>query len=94
MSEKGLADCLNYRQRIRAKIKDLEIEVERCDTQLKRQLTEMHADELTAAGFVVSWKDVTTTKLDAKRFRDECPELAEAYSETTTAKRYSVRVAS
>ena len=48
-------------------------------------------ETLLAGAFKVTWTPYTTTRFDSTRFRKDHAELAEAYTKTSTVRRFSVR---
>ena len=81
------------------KVKEL-LELKRMKEELEAEITSMEdeikqvmGDEetLLAGAFKVTWTPYTSTRFDSARFKKEHSELAEAYTKTTTARRFSVR---
>ena len=81
------------------KIKEL-LELKRMKEELEAEITSMEdeiknvmGDEetLLAGAFKVTWTPYTSTRFDSARFKKDPAELAEAYTKTTTARRFSVR---
>ncbi len=81
------------------KIKEL-LELKRMKEELEAEITSMEdeikqvmGDEetLLAGAFKVTWTPYTSTRFDSARFKKEHAELAETYTKTTTARRFSVR---
>ena len=81
-----------------AKVKEL-IELKRMKEELEAEIaaTEdaikavMGDDELLLAGsYKVSWKTFTSSRLDSTALKKALPEVAAAYTKTTTVRRFSV----
>ena len=81
------------------KVKEL-LELKRMKEELEAEITSMEdeikqvmGDEetLLAGAFKVTWTPYTSTRFDSARFKKEHVELAEAYTKTTTTRRFSVR---
>lgn len=47
-------------------------------------------DELTAGEYKVTWKTVTSTRLDTTALKKALPDLVERFNKTTTARRFCV----
>lgn len=62
-------------------------------TQAEEAIKAVMGDEetLLAGAFKVTWTPYTTTRFDSTRFRKDHAKLAEAYTKTTTVRRFSVR---
>ena len=81
-----------------AKVKEL-MELKRMKEELEAEIaaTEdaikavMGYDELLLAGsYKVSWKTFTSSRLDSTALKKALPEVAAAYTKTTTVRRFSV----
>lgn len=48
------------------------------------------AETLTAGPYKVTWKPVTTTRIDAAALKKALPDIAAQYTRTTTARRFTV----
>ena len=47
-------------------------------------------EEVTAGAFKITWKPVTSSRLDTTAIKKELPELAERFTKTTTTRRFLV----
>ena len=81
--------CRELRQ-LQNLIAEAEQEAEAIKDTIKAQLTAQGVDELRAGEYRVSWKSVTTTRIDAKAFQQAFPEVAQAFAKTTTTRRFCV----
>ena len=82
-----------------SQIKDL-LELKRMREELDAEITAAEdaikavmddEETLLAGAFKVTWTPYTTSRFDSTRFKKDHAELAEAYTKTTTARRFSVR---
>ena len=48
-------------------------------------------EQMTAGPYKVTWKAVTSTRIDSKRLTAEHPDIAASYTVTTTARCFSVK---
>ena len=48
------------------------------------------AEQLTAGPYKVTWKPVTTSRIDSKALKADHPDLCEQYTRTTTTRRFTV----
>lgn len=81
--------CRELRQ-LQRLIDEAQAEAETIKDAIKAQLTAQGVDELRAGEYRVSWKSVTTTRIDAKAFQQAFPEVAQAFAKTTTTRRFCV----
>ena len=88
MSEKEMARLLR-------RYKALQREAERVQNEaeaIKAQITAImcDTDELQAGVYRVTWKAVTSSRLDSKALKAAAPELAERFTRTITTRRFCV----
>lgn len=65
-------------------------EIAATEDSLKAYMTANGADELYGPSFKITWKSVTSTRLDSKALKAELPEICARYCKTTTARRFIV----
>ena len=82
-----------------AKVKEL-MELKRLKEELEAEIAAAEdaikavmGDEelLTAGAYKVSWSNVTSSRLDTSALKKALPDVAAAYTKTTTTRRFSVR---
>ena len=67
---------------------DLEAEIAAAEDAIKAVMGD---DELLLAGsYKVSWKTFTSSRLDTTALKKALPEIAAAYTKTTTGRRFSI----
>ena len=71
-------------------IEEAQQEAEAIKDGIKAQLTAQGVDELQAGEYRVTWKLVSTTRIDTKAFQQAFPEVAQAFAKTTTTRRFCV----
>lgn len=81
------------------KVKEL-LELKRMKEELENEITALEdeiknrmgkEETLLAGAFKVTWTPYTTSRFDSARFKKDHAELAEAYTKTTTTRRFTVR---
>ena len=72
---------------------ELTAEIEAIQDEIKAHMTEADTDTLTAGAFKVTWKAVTSTRIDTAALRKDLPEIWQEYGKTSTTKRFSVAMA-
>lgn len=58
--------------------------------EIKAEMTEQDTDELRAGDLKISWKAVTTSRLDSAALKKALPDVAAQYMKTTTTRRFNV----
>ena len=69
-----------------------ELAGEICATEdsLKAYMTANGTDELYGPSFKITWREVTSSRLDSKALKAAAPELWQRFSRQTTARRFIV----
>ena len=67
---------------------ELEAEITAAQDAIKAAMGERQ--EVTAGAFKITWKPVTSSRLDSAALKKELPELAERFTKTTTTRRFLV----
>ena len=67
---------------------ELDAEIATLEDAIKKEMGDR--EQLIAGAFKVTWKPVTSSRFDSARFKKDHAELAEAYTKTTTARRFCI----
>ena len=70
---------------------ELEAEIAATQDKIKAHMTASGVDSLTAGAFKVTWKSVTTARVDATALRKALPEVAARFTRTATVRRFTVQ---
>ncbi|MCD7753896.1 MAG: hypothetical protein LUH41_05065 [Clostridiales bacterium] len=73
---------------LRAQIAQLQAEAEALTDNLKAAMVERETETLSGDGWTASWKNVSSSRFDAARFRRENPEVAAQYMKQTVTTRF------
>jgi len=68
---------------------ELEAEIAAAEDAIKAVMGD--EELLTAGAYKVSWSNVTRSRLDTTALKKALPDVAAAYTKTTTVRRFSVR---
>ena len=79
--------CRELRQ-LQALIDEAQAEAETIKEAIKAAMGTQEA--LQAGEYKITWKPVTTTRIDAAALRKALPDVAAAFSKETTVRRFSV----
>ena len=79
--------CRELRQ-LQALIDEAQAEAETIKDTIKAAMGDSEA--LQAGEYKITWKPVTTTRIDAAALRKALPDVAAAFSKETTVRRFSV----
>ena len=91
MSTTELETKVTDLQELKRMREDLEAEITALEDQLKAHMTENGIDAFTAGAFKVTWKEVTSSRLDTTAMKKQLPpEVLAPYMKTSTARRFNV----
>lgn len=88
MSANELEKKVRELRQLQSLIEEAQAEAETIRDQIKAHMGE--AEELRAGEYKITWKPVTSSRLDSKALRAAAPELVERFTKTTTARRFCV----
>lgn len=77
-------------RQLQALIDEATAEVEAIKDAIKVSMTARGADELRAGEYKVTWKSVTSSKLDTAALRKALPDVAERFTKKSTVRRFCV----
>ena len=91
MSNVALETRCTDLQELKRMKEELEAEITAIEDQLKAHMAEKGIDAFTAGAFKVTWKEVTSTRLDTTAMKKAMPaEVLAPFTKTTTTKRFNV----
>ena len=93
MATNEIITKLNELAELRKIADDLNAEIEAIQNEIKAHMTEADTDTITAGPYKVSWKAVTSTRIDTTALRKDLPEIWQEYGKTSTTRRFNVAVA-
>ena len=90
MSMNELESKVSELRELRRMADELAAEIAATEDELKAYMTANNADELHGPSFKITWKEVTSSRLDSKALKAAVPELWERFTKTTTSRRFIV----
>lgn len=79
---------VNELRELRRMADELADEIAAIEDSLKAYMTANGAEELHGPTFRITWKEVTSSRLDSKALKVAAPELWQRFSKQTTARRF------
>lgn len=67
---------------------ELNAEIDALTDGLKAEMTSREVDTLTGTDWRITWKPVTSTRLDTAALKKALPDVAERFSKTSTSRRF------
>ena len=88
MSSSELSSKVQELRELRRMAEELDAEIEALQDIIKAEMTARSTDELTGSDWRITWKSVTSSRLDTTAFKKELPEIAARFLKQTTARRF------
>ena len=67
---------------------ELQQEIDGLTDQIKAVMTERDTDTLTGDDYKITWKAVTSSRLDTEAIKKAFPQVAEQFTKTSTNRRF------
>lgn len=88
MSEKQLTAKIRKLRKLLAQIEEAKQEAEAIKDEIKAHMGD--TEELRAGEYKVTWKNVTSTRLDTTALKVALPELVERFTNTVVTRRFCI----
>lgn len=88
MSQVEIIATVTELQELRRMREELETAIEAAQDKIKAIMGD--SEELTAGAFKVTWKPVTSARLDTTALKKALPDVVERFTKTTTTRRFQV----
>ena len=90
MSVFELSNKVNELRELRRMADELAAEIEAIQDSIKAHMAAAGVDTLAGSDYRITWKTITSARFDTTAFKKENPEIAAAYTKTTTARRFTI----
>lgn len=88
MSTHEMESKVKELRELRRMAEELDAEIEALQDSIKAEMTARSTEELTGSDWRITWKSVTSSRLDTTAFKKELPEIAARFLKQTTARRF------
>ena len=88
MSKNELERNVKDLRELRRMADELGAEISALEDSIKAYMNDLNTDTLRGTGFLITWKNVTSSRLDSKALKAEVPELWQRFSKQTTTRRF------
>lgn len=65
-------------------------EIEALQDGIKAHMTEQNTDTLTGTDWKITWKEVTSNRLDSTALKKELPDIAARFMKVSTSRRFTL----
>ena len=90
MSSMELESKVNELRELKRMADELACEITAIEDSIKAEMIARSVDEIRGNTYKISWKPVTSTRLDGKALKAAAPSIWEQLTKTTTSKRFSI----
>ena len=90
MSMKDLESKVDQLRELRRMADELAAQIPATEDELKAYMTANNADTLHGPSFKITWKEVTSSRLDSKALKAAAPAIWEQFTKQTTTRRFIV----
>lgn len=93
MTNRQIENRIKKLRELEEEIAQLSAEADTLRDELKKDMETKGEDEIKTPSFIVRWKTITSSRLDAKALTAALPEIAAQYTKPTTSRRFTVATA-
>lgn len=90
MSMNELESKVSELRELRRMADDLSAEITALEDDIKAHMEDLSTDTLHGNDFKITWKSITSSRLDSKALKAAAPELWERFTKTVTTRRFIV----
>lgn len=90
MSMEEISSKIKELRELKRMQEELADEIGGLEDEIKAHMTATETDTITTAEYKVTWKTVTTSRIDTTALKKALPDVAERFTKTTTSKRFTV----
>ena len=69
---------------------ELQSEIDSLQDIIKAEMTAREVDTITGSDYKITWKSITSTRLDTAALKKALPDIVERFTKTTTSRRFTV----
>lgn len=90
MSHNEISSAINQLRELKRFQEDIAAEIEELTSKIKNHMDTAQVDTLTGSDYKVTYKAVTSSRLDTSALKKALPDIAEQYTKTTTTRRFLI----
>ena len=90
MSMNELQQKVDELRELRRMADDLSAEITALEDDIKAHMEDLSTDTLHGNDFKITWKAITSSRLDSKALKAAAPDLWERFTKTVTTRRFIV----
>ena len=90
MSILEIAGKVNELRELRRMADEIAAEIDVIQDSIKAHMAAENVDTLTGTDYKITWKTVTSSRLDTTALKRDRPEIAAKYTKTTNSRRFTI----
>ena len=90
MSVNEMDSKIKELRELRRMAEELAAEIETIQDSIKQEMTAREVDTITGSDYKITWKSITSTRLDTAALKKALPDVAERFTKTTTSRRFLI----
>ena len=90
MSIFEIAGKVNELRELRRMADEIAAEIDAIEDSIKAHMTAKNVDTLTGTDYKITWKTVTSSRLDTTALTRDQPEIAAKHTQTPTSRRFTI----
>ena len=90
MDDAELNEKVRQLRRHRRELEALQQAAAALEAEIKEEMTCRNLEQITTQDYKITWKSISSTRLDAKALKEERPEIYARYAITSETRRFTV----
>ena len=75
---------------LRRMVEELQNEIDSLQDAIKAEMTSREVDTIVGSDYKITWKSVTSSRLDTAALKKAMPDVVERFTKTTTSRRFLI----
>ena len=75
---------------LRRMVDELQSEIDSLQDTIKAEMTAREVDTIAGSDYKITWKIITSSRLDTAALKKAMPDVVERFTKTTTSRRFTV----
>lgn len=90
MSMNEIGRKVDELRELRRMVEELQSEIDSLQDAIKAEMTAREVDTIAGSDYKITWKSVTSSRLDTAALKKAMPDVVERFTKTTTSRRFLI----
>lgn len=90
MSMNEIGRKVDELRELRRMVEELQNEIDSLQDAIKAEMTSREVDTIAGSDYKITWKSVTSSRLDTAALKKAMPDVVERFTKTTTSRRFVI----